>query len=221
MATSGENKTAGITVESTIGKVESGSSQQAFLAKWLASRDSSIRPPKEPIEKSSCVCRRCEAHQRHGLANCRASPHHRRRSDSDRICNRSFESQTRARSWISEERTDGTISISSNEQRTLQEKASEIPSHSPTNIKSGATKSTISRRRSGTTFSLSEMTGSTANNSLLSPFNDKQVTSGNKMSKILVPINARHPILPTTNAAIENSTQATNHQENLGSFNNG
>jgi hypothetical protein len=192
MATSGENKTAGATVESTTTKSDSTSNQQAFFAKWLAKRDNAILPPKELAGKSPYMCHRFEEHDRHGLINFRTSlgsstdlaehcPYHH----GNRLSNHSFEGQNRTRSAMDKQQTNkkreqnasahstfGIDSISSGEQHTSPEKLSKISLRSFTNTKSDGTKPKIFIRTPETC----------------------------------------HPLLPKTNATVENFLPVTNEQ---------
>lgn len=205
MATSGENKTTGITVDSTTTQIDSNSKQQAFFAGWLQTRDNSIQPPKESVKKSSCSCHRFEGQGGHGFR----CPHHH----TNQMSNHNLEEQNRAKSAMSKPQTDkklnrtasahcasSTGSTSSNEQSTLQEKSSKNLSSPSTNTKAGEKKSKIPIRFPETTFP--------------SPMINKQVTSGNKVSKIPVPINTHHSLLPKQNTMINNYTSITSDQEN-------
>lgn len=202
MATSGENKAAGITVDSTIKLTHSSSKQQEFFAKWLQTRDNSIQPPKEPIEQSPCFCHMSGGHERHGV---RCPRHYH----TVRISNHNLEDQNRAKSAMSNRQTNKKLNrttsahsvssthlTSSNEQRTS----------SVTNTESEEEKFNMPIRIPETTLS--------------SSLDNEHATSDNEISVLPVFIDTHHSLLPEQHAVIDHDKPITCDEENHQSFAN-
>lgn len=210
MANSGEDKTAGITIDAIVAKDDIDAIQRSVFARWIKTRDCSILPPKELLEKSSCSCQRFEDHEENAV---HCPQHH-----ANRIANQNMEEYNRAKPVTNKQQnikqSNGTTSAhcvsnigltSSDQQSALQENLPKTLSTPLRNVKSGDRKSKIPLRIPGST--------------LLSSLNTKRLNSGSKISKIPVFINKYHPTLLQENVVSDSHVHVRNDENNQQLFN--
>ena len=188
MADSGENRTAGITIDFIVAKNDTNAIQQTVFAKWIQTRDNSIFPPKESIEKTKCTCGCFDEHLFGSTHRC---PRHH----GVRISSRNLEDQNRSKSMLNKEvkRSSSAHAVSRfyNKQPASAEKSSKEPL-------SGNVKMNLGKPRSGIPISMS--------------FIDQHQSSGDKKSKIPIRIKGYRFTLPEPDTGIDDSKSMIENQ---------